>query len=301
MATTAVQQQPFSLSEDISWTPRCVPVLLSTVHPFQRTLSLHLSQTTTIADILDLLTCKYNLAASASELLRIHTLSGHHLSPCTRLHSLITHNEAHQFISLQVQVSLRGGKGGFGSMLRAQGGKMSANKRNAEENTDSCRDLNGRRLATVKSAQEMSKHIADQSLREAQEKKVKEEKYRRLEKMLGRDKKQSEEESSAVVVGKRKERPQEEDAEEGDKVIARSGDHTQTTNTSTDTDAKPVSASASTSAPVSNAKSAVAIAMAKKKLKQQQQQQKSKLSQVNNNNNSRDGKPAAATAVLTTG
>ncbi|KAJ1675597.1 hypothetical protein EV182_000961 [Spiromyces aspiralis] len=43
-----------------------------------------------------------------------------------------------------------GGKGGFGSMLRSQGGKMSSKK---ITNFDSCRDLSGRRLKTAKAAQ----------------------------------------------------------------------------------------------------------------------------------------------------
>lgn len=43
-----------------------------------------------------------------------------------------------------------GGKGGFGSQLRAAGGRMSSQKTG---NNDSCRDLSGRRLSTVKEAQ----------------------------------------------------------------------------------------------------------------------------------------------------
>jgi hypothetical protein len=45
---------------------------------------------------------------------------------------------------------LLGGKGGFGSQLRAAGGRMSSRKTG---NNASCRDLNGRRLSTVKEAQ----------------------------------------------------------------------------------------------------------------------------------------------------
>lgn len=45
---------------------------------------------------------------------------------------------------------LRGGKGGFGANLRSAGGRMSASK---STNFDSCKDLNGRRLGTIKEAQ----------------------------------------------------------------------------------------------------------------------------------------------------
>lgn len=49
---------------------------------------------------------------------------------------------------------LLGGKGGFGSQLRAAGGRMSSQR---TDNKDSCRDLDGRRLSTVKEAK---RHVA---------------------------------------------------------------------------------------------------------------------------------------------
>ncbi|KAJ1341773.1 hypothetical protein BSLG_003668 [Batrachochytrium salamandrivorans] len=49
-----------------------------------------------------------------------------------------------------------GGKGGFGSMLRAQGGRM-ASKR--PTNNDSCRDLSGRRVKTVNDAKALANYI----------------------------------------------------------------------------------------------------------------------------------------------
>lgn len=54
------------------------------------------------------------------------------------------------FVSVDVCVRVRGGKGGFGTNLRAAGGRMSMGKAN---NTDACRDLSGRRLSTLKEAQ----------------------------------------------------------------------------------------------------------------------------------------------------
>ncbi|KAJ2607593.1 hypothetical protein H4S08_004770 [Coemansia sp. RSA 1365] len=50
---------------------------------------------------------------------------------------------------LSLRGRLLGGKGGFGSTLRSQGNRMSANKSN---NYDDCRDLYGRRLRTLKEA-----------------------------------------------------------------------------------------------------------------------------------------------------
>ena len=48
---------------------------------------------------------------------------------------------------------MRGGKGGFGSMLRSQGGRMAKKRRGEKKNVGSCRDLSGRRLRTMQDAQ----------------------------------------------------------------------------------------------------------------------------------------------------
>lgn len=47
---------------------------------------------------------------------------------------------------------LVGGKGGFGSLLRAQGGRISSTLKS--NNNESCRDLNGRRLKSVRTAKQ---------------------------------------------------------------------------------------------------------------------------------------------------
>lgn len=67
------------------------------------------------------------------------------LSPETTLSSLGSRDH----LELSLNVRLLGGKGGFGSQLRAAGGRMSSGK---NTNTDSCRDLNGRRLSSIKEA-----------------------------------------------------------------------------------------------------------------------------------------------------
>ncbi|KAI9013065.1 telomere stability and silencing-domain-containing protein [Gaertneriomyces semiglobifer] len=54
-------------------------------------------------------------------------------------------------------VRVRGGKGGFGSMLRAQGGKMASQK---TTNFESCRDLSGRRLKVVNDAKKLAEYLA---------------------------------------------------------------------------------------------------------------------------------------------
>ncbi|KAI9254365.1 telomere stability and silencing-domain-containing protein [Helicostylum pulchrum] len=68
---------------------------------------------------------------------------------------------------LQFNMSARllGGKGGFGSMLRAQGGRMNAQK---TTNFEACRDLQGRRIRTVNDAKKLQEELDAVPEREAE-------------------------------------------------------------------------------------------------------------------------------------
>ena len=68
----------------------------------------------------------------------LNTQGGKPVSISTPLSSLF---------SINVNLPLLGGKGGFGSMLRATGNKMKK-----DDNVDSCRDLSGRRIKTIREA-----------------------------------------------------------------------------------------------------------------------------------------------------
>lgn len=57
-----------------------------------------------------------------------------------------------------VKLRLRGGKGGFGSQLRAQGNKMSSKKRAG--NYESCRSLNGQRIRVQKQTKLIEEYLA---------------------------------------------------------------------------------------------------------------------------------------------
>lgn len=70
------------------------------------------------------------------------------ISPDVTIASLQRH--ASFPVEIEVVPRLRGGKGGFGANLRSAGGRMSTGK---STNVDSCRDLQGRRLGTIKEAQ----------------------------------------------------------------------------------------------------------------------------------------------------
>jgi len=65
-------------------------------------------------------------------------------------------------IEPRIIVGLPGGKGGFGSMLRAQGNRMNSKK---TTNNDACRDLSGRRLKTVRAAEKLAEYIEGETER----------------------------------------------------------------------------------------------------------------------------------------
>jgi hypothetical protein len=77
------------------------------------------------------------------------------------------------FLSLRLSSRLCGGKGGFGSQLRAAGGRMSSKrKRGQGEENGSSRNLDGRRLRTVNEAKALAEYLAikpDMAKREKEE------------------------------------------------------------------------------------------------------------------------------------
>ncbi|KAL9123411.1 MAG: hypothetical protein Q9187_000050 [Circinaria calcarea] len=86
------------------------------------------------------------------------------------------------FLPLRVSLPLCGGKGGFGSQLRAAGGRMSSKrKKNQGENNGSNRNLDGRRLRTVTEAKALAEYLA---LKPDMEKKEKETRRKRWEQVV---------------------------------------------------------------------------------------------------------------------
>ncbi|KAK0554755.1 hypothetical protein OC845_000577 [Tilletia horrida] len=168
------------------------PVLLEAFEPFPRNIALHLPQDATTAEILAgiqqaLLPAYADVAPNELPfyLTSSSASPNHILEPSDRpLRKASPRNAAAQMDILRLHPRLPGGKGGFGSMLRAAGGKMTANK--GQNNTDSCRDLSGRRLSVMKEAKALAIYIENEparlkALNEAQQKK-----YAKLERMLGR-------------------------------------------------------------------------------------------------------------------
>jgi len=100
-------------------------------------------------------------------------------------HSLVSDLKAlDAFVTLRLTPRVLGGKGGFGSQLRAAGGRMSSQK---TSNNDSCRDLNGRRLSTLKEAKKLADYIENEPARLAAKAEAQKQKLANLERKLGID------------------------------------------------------------------------------------------------------------------
>ena len=77
------------------------------------------------------------------------------------------------FLPLRLSVPLCGGKGGFGSQLRAAGGRMSSKRKNNQGDANSSnRNLDGRRLRTVNEAKALAEYLALKPEMEKKEKKA---------------------------------------------------------------------------------------------------------------------------------
>ncbi|KAF9526412.1 telomere stability and silencing-domain-containing protein [Crepidotus variabilis] len=152
-------------------------ILLSTFAPFN-TLSVSVPAESEVGDIYDAIYERYPaFPASLSDSLSLSTHAGDVLVPGQRIDGL-----GEKFITLRVTPKLLGGKGGFGSQLRAAGGRMSSQK---TSNNDSCRDLNGRRLSTIKEAKKLAEYVAAEPERLAAKAEAQKAKLEALERKLG--------------------------------------------------------------------------------------------------------------------
>lgn len=95
------------------------------------------------------------------------------------------------FLTLRLTVPLCGGKGGFGSILRAQGGRMSSRKKNQNGDANaSSRNLDGRRLRTVAEAKVLAEYLA---IKPEMEQREKEERRKRWEDIVASTERKQEE------------------------------------------------------------------------------------------------------------
>ncbi|CAG8737938.1 29031_t:CDS:2 [Gigaspora margarita] len=115
--------------------------------------------TTTSTKVYDLKQIIFNRMLIDPEEQQYYTLSGKWLSDSIKVFD----SDDVDFVTLNLKLRLLGGKGGFGSMLRAQGGKMASQK---TTNFEACRDLNGRRLRTVNEAKRLADHLEQEPERQ---------------------------------------------------------------------------------------------------------------------------------------
>ncbi|KAL8850962.1 MAG: hypothetical protein Q9221_004107 [Calogaya cf. arnoldii] len=84
-------------------------------------------------------------------------------------------------IPIRLSVPICGGKGGFGSQLRAAGGRMSSRKRkNQGDENSSNRNLDGRRLRTVAEAKALAEYLALKPEMERKEKEVRRKRWEQV-------------------------------------------------------------------------------------------------------------------------
>lgn len=98
-------------------------------------------------------------------------------SPIT---SLLT-SQTDAFLPLRLTIPLCGGKGGFGSQLRAQGGRMSSRKKRDQQDNSSARNLEGRRIRTVNEAKQLAEYLA---MKPEMDKREREEKMKRWQSVI---------------------------------------------------------------------------------------------------------------------
>ncbi|KAJ7940521.1 telomere stability and silencing-domain-containing protein, partial [Mycena leptocephala] len=141
------------------------------------TLSLTVPSNTSLSSMLPLLHERYPSLPSSI------ALSTHNgvLPPLNSSISSLQCDDS-SLITLRLTPRLLGGKGGFGSQLRAAGGRMSSQK---TSNNDSCRDLSGRRLNTIKEAKKLVEYLESEPERLKAKADAQKAKLEALERKLG--------------------------------------------------------------------------------------------------------------------
>lgn len=104
--------------------------------------------------------------------------------------------EHDDLLSLRLSVPLYGGKGGFGSQLRAAGGRMSSKRKKTQGDANSSnRNLDGRRLRTINEAKALAEYLA---LKPEMERKEKEQRRKRWEQVVALAERREEEARNGV-------------------------------------------------------------------------------------------------------
>ena len=132
------------------------------------TLSLPIESSTSVADLRQRL---YNRLPLIDSRFILTTHSNKTVLSSDAPVSTLVSSRHDAFLSLRLSVPLCGGKGGFGSQLRAAGGRMSSKRKNNQgESNSSNRNLDGRRLRTINEAKALAEYLAMKPEMEKREK-----------------------------------------------------------------------------------------------------------------------------------
>ena len=163
-------------------TPNIINVLLTSFPGLglPSTLSIPVKANTSISDLRHQLSGRLPQVESR---LVLTTTSNKELSSSQAPVASLLSSEHDSFLPLRLSVPLCGGKGGFGSQLRAAGGRMSSRRKTNQGNfsINSNRNLDGRRLRTVNEAKALAEYLA---LKPEMEKKEKETRRKHWEQVV---------------------------------------------------------------------------------------------------------------------
>ncbi|KIY44043.1 hypothetical protein FISHEDRAFT_52198 [Fistulina hepatica ATCC 64428] len=157
-------------------------LLISSFAPFP-TFTLHVNSETPISSVIPLIQNRYPEFPSWAEDSLVLSRPNGAVPPAESPISALQ-EDGSNLVSLYLTPRLLGGKGGFGSQLRAAGGRMSRQK---TSNNDSCRDLNGRRLSTLKEAKVLAEYYESEPDRKKAKAEAEKAKLAELERKLGID------------------------------------------------------------------------------------------------------------------
>ncbi|KAI1111387.1 telomere stability and silencing-domain-containing protein [Nemania sp. NC0429] len=142
------------------------------------TLSFALPATSTTSDLRDSITKR--LPQTDARLI-VTTISNKQLALRSNQHIADLCDADDDFLSLRLSLPLCGGKGGFGSQLRAAGGRMSSKKKkNQGDENGSSRNLDGRRLRTINEAKALAEYLAIKPEMERKEKEKRRERWQQI-------------------------------------------------------------------------------------------------------------------------
>jgi len=163
------------------------------------TLCIPLSSSATVSDLTSAISDRLPRTLSSRLILTTTSNKQISLASSATLTSLLSTENASTILPLRLSAPLCGGKGGFGSQLRAAGGRMSSKKKRSQgENNGSSRNLDGRRLRTVAEAKSLAEYLA---VKPEMDRREKEERRKRWEQVVEASERRQEEIKSGIVAG----------------------------------------------------------------------------------------------------